>query len=536
MKKLMLILVMAMAICSSWAYEAHYGSFAPGENVSLHIPELVGFAAKGLPSGLRLDKKSGTVSGTPKKPGTYETVFTKKGVESLKIGFTISPFPTISILMEGDTEKCKVAGASKPGKGYAVGKKVNLAAKSPKGTAFVGWFMDGVPWPDAATYIIAKQKYVMTAESLVLVARFEKEKMSVACPRLSSPLVVGKAVSIPIEIDTQSGVKSVKGVKLPTGLKVKKVDDVWYVVGTPKKKGTFSAEIKVTAKSGAVEKLPVVVIVGDGADVTLPDWAVGTFHGWECWIEQGEDETNLDMDLQLVDIGRNGSFVTWSGIQQGWVDDQDRVGRWWSVHYPEDYLPTRQDDGSFVWSSTGPIKGVHPSDTKSAMQTITVSKFMYGNAEIGILEQDAYYSFRKDPDAHQHAELIQDPWSLATRPEHLPDFSSTGDDVLTLRFWSYYGEFSAKLTFTKEGNVNVEWSVGNPQTTYARLMPYRYDSEQGVCHATLPIISGGEDYGCGIILDLTIPHPDTASAADVGCSMTASSWQVYELKSAEMME
>ena len=222
---------------------------------------LLGYTAKGLPPGLKLNKKTGVVSGTPKKPGTYVATFTKKGEESVTMTFVVAPFPTISISMEGDTEKCKVTGASKPGKGYLVGKKVNLAAKAPKGTAFVGWFRDGEPWPDETTYLAAKQKYVMTEESLSLVARFEREKMSVSCPGLSSPLAVGEEVSIPVEIETQSGVKSVKGSKLPSELKVKKVGDGWTIVGTPKKAGTYSAKVKVTAKSGAVEEVLFVVVV-----------------------------------------------------------------------------------------------------------------------------------------------------------------------------------------------------------------------------------------------------------------------------------
>jgi hypothetical protein len=95
--------------------------------------------------------------------------------------------------------------------------------------------------------------------------------MSVACDGLSS-LVVGEEVLIPIAIETQSGVKSVKGSKLPTGLKVKKdkATGEWFVTGKPKKKGSWNATITVTAKSGAVEKLPVAVTVEDKGDIVLP--------------------------------------------------------------------------------------------------------------------------------------------------------------------------------------------------------------------------------------------------------------------------
>ena len=235
-------------------------SFAPGIKVNIDT-ELVGYAAKGLPSGLKLNKKTGAITGTPKKPGTYVATFTKNGEETVTMTFVVDPFPTISIAMEGDTEKCKVTGASKPGKGYSVGKKVNLAAKAPKGTAFVGWFMDGMPWPDETKYLSAKQKYVMTEASLSLVARFEREKMYVSCPDLPSSLAVGEEVFVPVDIETQSGVKSVKGSKLPSGLKLKKVGSDWTIVGKPKKAGTYKANVKVTAKSGAVEEVVIVFVV-----------------------------------------------------------------------------------------------------------------------------------------------------------------------------------------------------------------------------------------------------------------------------------
>ena len=247
-----------------------YGPFTPGVEVALNLG-LIGYTAKKLPSGLKLDKKTGIVKGKAKKPGEYQATFTKKGSATLTAKFIVGPMPTITITMEGDTEKCKVKGASKPGKGYLVGKKVSLSAKGPKGTAFTGWFKDGEPWPNETEYLESKLKYVMTEENLSLVARFEKEKMSVACDGLST-LTVGEEVSIPIAIETQSGVKSVKGSKLPSGLKVKKdkATGEWFVTGKPKKVGAWNSVIKVTAKSGAVEQLPVTVTVEDKGEVVLP--------------------------------------------------------------------------------------------------------------------------------------------------------------------------------------------------------------------------------------------------------------------------
>lgn len=255
--------------------ESSYGPFVPGEKVSLTIPALVGYAAKGLPSGLKLNKKTGEIAGAAKKStgdAGVTVTFTKKNEPTLTAHFVVGPMLTIEIALAGDTEKCKVKGAGS----YLVGKKVSLSATAPKGTAFVGWTANGVPWPNAEDSKKAKLSYVMTKESVSLVATFEKEKMRVACSALAAASftvgVAGDATGIPIEIETQSGVKSVAVSKLPAGMKYDK--KAGLIVGAPTKAGSFDVTIKVTAKSGAVETLVVPVRVA-----ALPDWAAGTFGG-----------------------------------------------------------------------------------------------------------------------------------------------------------------------------------------------------------------------------------------------------------------
>lgn len=254
-----------MAIETNAAELGSFGPYIPGAQMELDLG-LIGYKAKKLPSGLKLDKKTGFVKGKAKKPGEYISTFTKKDDETHTAKFVIGPLRTITISMEGDIEKCKVTGATKPGKGYLVGKKVTLSAKGPKGTAFNGWFKSGMPWPNESEYLESRVRHVMTEENLSLVARFEKEKMSVLCNRLLKPIPVGREFSTPILIETQSGVKSVKGSKLPTGLKVKKDKSTgaWYIKGKPKKEGVWKSTIKVTAKSGAVEQLAINVTVNDG--------------------------------------------------------------------------------------------------------------------------------------------------------------------------------------------------------------------------------------------------------------------------------
>jgi len=258
-----------------------YGPLVPGESVSFSIPTLVGYSAKGLPSGLKLNSKTGEISGSPKKPTGDDgatVAFSKKGAETLTAKFVVGPIPTIDVTLVGDTEKCKVTGANKA---YLVGKKVSLMAKAPKGTAFVGWFKDGEPWPSEAESGKAKLSYVMTAECLALVAKFEKEKMSLSCPGLAAGTftvgVCGAGDGIPLEISTQSGVKSVKASKLPTGMKLVKDKSTgeWMITGAPTKAGAYNVVLTVMAVSGATESVTIPVTVE-----SLPDWVVGTFEGY----------------------------------------------------------------------------------------------------------------------------------------------------------------------------------------------------------------------------------------------------------------
>lgn len=289
-----------MAIETNAAELGSFGPYIPGAQMELNLG-LIGYKAKKLPSGLKLDKKTGFVKGKAKKPGEYISTFTKKDDETHTAKFVIGPLRTITISMEGDIEKCKVTGATKPGKGYLVGKKVTLSAKGPKGTAFNGWFMAGKPWPNESEYLESRVRHVMTEENLSLVARFEKEKMSVLCNRLLKPIPVGRDFSTPILIETQSGIKSVRASKLPTGLKVKKDKSTgaWYIQGKAKKEGIWKTVIKVTAKSGAVKQLAINVTVNDG---TSSGGNLTDANGYFTDNLQNGDGENYSLSMDSGDI------------------------------------------------------------------------------------------------------------------------------------------------------------------------------------------------------------------------------------------
>ncbi len=152
-------------------FKAWYGPFVPGKQVSLDFPELVGYAAKGLPTGLKFDAKTGTISGAATKP-TAETgvavSFTKKGAEPLSTRFIVGPFPELSVAV--------TAGGTVTGAGsYAVGKKVKLTAKAAKGYVFAGWYTDAAfntPLVSDVDYRTPSLPYVMPTEGTTIYARF----------------------------------------------------------------------------------------------------------------------------------------------------------------------------------------------------------------------------------------------------------------------------------------------------------------------------------------------------------------------------
>ncbi len=270
--------------------EVVYGPFVPGVGVSVKIPGFAGYTAKGLPSGLKFNKKTGEILGVAKKPTAAEgavVTFTKKGAAAQTTRIIVGAVPTVSVTPAGDAEGCKISGA----KAYLAGKKVTLKVKAPKGTAFRGWTRNGEPWPNAAESRNAKLSFQMPAENLALVASFEKEKISIACPGLAEKTfrvgVAGGKDGIPLEITTQSGIKSVKASKLPSGMKLvkDKVTGTWSIVGSPKKPGIYNVVLKVTAKSGATETITIPVEVE-----ALPAWAQGTFAGvGNCRDGEGND-------------------------------------------------------------------------------------------------------------------------------------------------------------------------------------------------------------------------------------------------------
>lgn len=246
-----------------------FGPFVPGVDVKLVFPELIGYKAKGLPYGLRLVRRTGEIVGSPRRPtpadGTL-VAFTKRGAETISAVFVVAPIPLVTVVLNGDVDRCKVTGGNKA---YLAGKRVMVKARGPRGTAFTGWFQGDEPWPNAAEYLNASQKFVMPPEDVSLSATFEKEKMSIDSAALESAAFrVGVEVlpgEVPVEVGTMSGLKSLNAKSLPRGLRLSKnrVTGVWSVRGKPRVQGVFAVKLKATAKSGAVEEKTIAVSVAE---------------------------------------------------------------------------------------------------------------------------------------------------------------------------------------------------------------------------------------------------------------------------------
>ena len=232
--------------------------FTAGVAVSTNLgADTVGCSVSGLPSGLKFDKKTGLVSGTPKKPGDFLVTFTKrvgKATEKATATFAVAGRDAIAVSVD-----------------FGIGEEGVVGSRG----------------------------------------RTEELSNSIAGlglqPRAIS-VYAGVKVSYPISTLGLDGVATTVSAKgLPGGLKL--VKTAVYVNPAAKRKvvdhyeyaieGVPTVVSKVDKKSGAVKPATVVVSATNKYKWTgsrtftmtvlaLPGWAVGTFNG----VMTGADVTN----------------------------------------------------------------------------------------------------------------------------------------------------------------------------------------------------------------------------------------------------
>ena len=126
------------------------GVYEPGRLVTIPAPEYDGekppksWAAKGLPTGLKIDSKTGVVSGTPTKPGTYSCTITMTDtaggkhefVQEIEIKAWSADYATLDAYGWYD-DIVVITGNGE----YLPGGKVSLKAScTDKRAVFLGWF------------------------------------------------------------------------------------------------------------------------------------------------------------------------------------------------------------------------------------------------------------------------------------------------------------------------------------------------------------------------------------------------------------
>ena len=136
-------------------------------------------------------------------------------------------------------------------------------------------------------------------EDVTLTFRVRAENVSVGCVGLSSGVftagVVGNADGIPLEIESETGVKSVSVTKLPAGMKYDAKKGL--ITGAPTKAGDYAVVVTVTTQSGAKRTETIAISVA-----ALPDSVVGNFNGF---VKAVSGEENMGtFQLTATDAGK----------------------------------------------------------------------------------------------------------------------------------------------------------------------------------------------------------------------------------------
>lgn len=282
-----------------------YGPFVPGEPLDLDLAPVAGWkAAHALPSGLSFSATTGRLTGTPKKPGVYPLVFTRKvgfALRAVSTLVTIAPLRQVKVEAEGEGT-VKGAGA------YLAHARVTLTAKAAKGYAVLGWYRGEERVSRDASFAYT----VGTEAEQTLVAKFvtqeaDRASIDVAFGETAldpvEALVVtnyqGVAVSWPLACDALTKpTVSVSG--LPSGLSFKDglLKGASTTASTRDKAGTYkpkTAKVTVKTLGGTTAKYAI-----DFVTLPRPVWAAGSYDG----VYSLEDEVAGRVTLTLNPNGK----------------------------------------------------------------------------------------------------------------------------------------------------------------------------------------------------------------------------------------
>ena len=203
-------------------------------------------------------------------------------------------------------------------KGYtAKGLPSGLKYDSKKGT--VSGAAKKATAADGVTVTFTKKG--KPAVKAIVVVR--KEVVSAGCDGLADGTFAAgmrRSGTIPLEISTESGVKSVSVTGLPPGMKFDSKKRV--ITGFPTKGGNYTVTVKVTGKTGVAKMVKIAVHVD-----ALPTFATGTFQGF---AETESGKTYGAFTLTAAGTGALtakivGASKTYSFSKSGWDAEEDGV-------------------------------------------------------------------------------------------------------------------------------------------------------------------------------------------------------------------
>ena len=262
-------------------------------------------SVSGLPSGLKFDKKTMKITGTPKKSGAFIVKITAKNASGYQWAENVAlrvkdadgnvprkpdvPEPKRTAYYPLTTISSDLAAGTVSGTGvYADGKKASISAKPSKGKVFAGWYCDEAlttPMEFASGDYRKASQSVIVPEVRYLYARFV-EATAGADP-ISGLVAKGSGlvdenrfkwcvgVAVPdgdgVEFESAS-LPSASAAKLPSGVKFDAAK--CRFTGVPTKAGTYKATVTVKNASKSTDTLKLTIEVA-----ALDAWAQGTFNG-----------------------------------------------------------------------------------------------------------------------------------------------------------------------------------------------------------------------------------------------------------------